>query len=91
MKSITFNVLMKFLYFLVNQQIATMKFKELETTANVVWSPKNCYPVYLATGSAAQHVDSSFSSSASLELYSLNLGDPSYEMEQVTSVASEHK
>lgn len=68
-----------------------MKFKELETTANVVWSPQNCHPVMLATGSAAQHVDSSFSSSASLEFYSLNLGDPGYEMEQKASIASEHK
>lgn len=68
-----------------------MKVKELESTVNVVWSPQNFSPVMLATGSAAQHVDSSFSSTASLDIYSINLGDPGYEMEQKVSLPSDHK
>lgn len=79
-----------FIFFTVNQPFK-MKVKELESTVNVVWSPQNFSPVMLATGSAAQHVDSSFSSSASLDIYSMNLGDPGYEMEHKVSLPSEHK
>lgn len=80
-----------YFYLFSEQQLGKMKFKEIESTSNVVWSPQSFYPVMLATGSAAQHVDSSFSSSATLELYSLNLNDPGYEMEQKASISSEHK
>lgn len=68
-----------------------MKLKELKKTVNVCWSPKEQYPEMLATGSAAQQVDASFSSSSYLELYSLNLGEPGYDMELKSSIQTQHK
>lgn len=68
-----------------------MKIKELEATANVVWSPQSYYPVTLAAGSAAQQVDASFSSNLSLNLYTLNLGDPGFDLEQKVSIPVENK
>ncbi|CAG9564424.1 unnamed protein product [Danaus chrysippus] len=68
-----------------------MKIKELKRTVNMSWSPAELYPSMLVTGSAAQQVDASFSSNASLELYSLNLGDPTYDLELKSSLQTEHK
>ncbi|XP_061379075.1 protein transport protein Sec31A isoform X2 [Danaus plexippus] len=68
-----------------------MKIKELKRTVNMSWSPAELYPSMLVTGSAAQQVDASFSSNASLELYSLNLGDPTYDLELKSSMQTEHK
>lgn len=68
-----------------------MRVKELKRTVNVAWSPAEQYPVYLAAGSAAQQVDASFSSSSHLELYSLNLEDPGYDLELKASLQTQHK
>ncbi|XP_008547029.1 protein transport protein Sec31A [Microplitis demolitor] len=68
-----------------------MKVKELLKTVNVAWSPKDQYPILLAAGTAAQQLDASFNTSASLDLYSLNLEQPGYEMESKISVQSEHR
>ncbi|XP_047031884.1 protein transport protein Sec31A isoform X1 [Helicoverpa zea] len=68
-----------------------MKVKELKKTVNVCWSPADHYPVTIAAGSAAQQVDSSFSSSSYLELYSLNLEDPGLDLELKSSLQTEHK
>ncbi|XP_035443872.2 protein transport protein Sec31A isoform X2 [Spodoptera frugiperda] len=68
-----------------------MKVKELKRTVNVCWSPADHYPVTIAAGSAAQQVDSSFSSSSYLELYSLNLEDPGLDLELKSSLQTEHK
>ena len=46
-----------------------MKVKEIELTANVAWSPDAVTPVYLATGTAAQQLDATFSTSSALEVY----------------------
>ncbi|XP_026733343.1 protein transport protein Sec31A isoform X2 [Trichoplusia ni] len=68
-----------------------MKVKELKRTVNVSWSPAEHFPVTIAAGSAAQQVDSSFSSSSYLELYSLNLEDPGLDLELKSSLQTEHK
>uniref|UniRef100_A0A2M4B9P9 Protein transport protein Sec31A n=1 Tax=Anopheles marajoara TaxID=58244 RepID=A0A2M4B9P9_9DIPT len=58
-----------------------MKVKELQKMVNVAWSPAQQSPIMLAAGTAAQQLDASFSTSATLELYSINLADPSYDLE----------
>ncbi|KAK2588050.1 hypothetical protein KPH14_004119 [Odynerus spinipes] len=68
-----------------------MKVKELLKTVNVAWSPLAQYPILLAAGTAAQQLDASFNTSASLDLYSINLQQPGYEMELKASVASDHR
>ncbi|XP_063829177.1 protein transport protein Sec31A [Ostrinia nubilalis] len=68
-----------------------MKLKELKKTVNISWSPAGMQQVLLAAGSAAQQVDSSFSSSSQLELYALNLDDPGMDLELKSSVTTQHK
>lgn len=68
-----------------------MKVKDLERTVNVAWSPAAQYPTFLAAGTAAQQLDASFNTSASLELYSLNLSEPGMDMELTASVNSDHR
>ncbi|CAH1223126.1 unnamed protein product [Diabrotica balteata] len=68
-----------------------MKVKDIERTANVAWSPKNQYPIYLAAGTAAQQLDASFNTSAALEIYSLNLTDPGPDTQLVSSVQTDHR
>ncbi|XP_053393357.1 protein transport protein Sec31A-like isoform X1 [Mercenaria mercenaria] len=66
-----------------------MKVKEIGRTANIAWSPQPQHPVYMVAGTAAQQLDATFSTSAALELYSLNLGDPSLDMPLVATVPSD--
>lgn len=68
-----------------------MKIKELQKTVNVAWSPNQQNPILLAAGTSAQQLDASFSTNATLELYSLNLTDPGYEMAIKGSVKSAHR
>ena len=68
-----------------------MKIKGIDRTANIAWSPQHQYPIYLAVGTAAQQLDASFSTTAALELFSLNLNDPGYDLGLRTSVQSEHR
>lgn len=68
-----------------------MKVKELLKTVNVAWSPPAQHPIMLAAGTAAQQLDASFSTSASLDLYTLNLQQPGYEMELCASIPSNHR
>ncbi|XP_029659389.1 protein transport protein Sec31A isoform X1 [Formica exsecta] len=72
-------------------RLIRMKVKELLKTVNVAWSPPAQHPIMLAAGTAAQQLDASFSTSASLDLYSLNLQQPGYEMELRASVPSDHR
>ena len=58
---------------------------------NVAWSPAKEHPIYLAAGTAAQQLDTNFSSSATIELYNVNLSDASYDMSLVASQASQYK
>lgn len=68
-----------------------MKVKEIERTANVAWSPATQYPVYLVAGTAAQQLDATFSTSAALEVYSLNLADEGLSLPLVGSLPSAHR
>nr|CAD7461362.1 unnamed protein product [Timema tahoe] len=68
-----------------------MKVKEIDRTVNVAWSPAAQHPIMLAAGTAAQQLDSSFSTSASLELYALNLTEPGLDMDLKASVPSEFR
>ncbi|KAJ8680760.1 hypothetical protein QAD02_016547 [Eretmocerus hayati] len=68
-----------------------MKIKELHKTVNVAWSPPGQYPILLAAGTAAQQLDASFSTNASLDLYSLNLQQPGYDMQLSASVPSDQR
>ncbi|GAB1598791.1 protein transport protein Sec31A-like [Argonauta hians] len=68
-----------------------MKVKEIDRTANVAWSPSTQHPVYLAAATAAQQLDATFSTSAALEIYSLNLAENELQMPLVGSIPSEHR
>ena len=68
-----------------------MKVKDIARTANVAWSPAEQYPVYMAAGTAAQQLDATFSTSAALEIYGLNLADQSLDMEKKGSINTEHR
>ncbi|XP_068113975.1 protein transport protein Sec31B isoform X2 [Hyperolius riggenbachi] len=59
-----------------------MKLKEIERSAVQAWSPANQHPVYLATGTSAQQLDASFSTSASLEIFEVDFGDPLSELKR---------
>lgn len=68
-----------------------MKIKELQKTVNIAWSPAQQNPILLAAGTSAQQLDASFSTSASLEVYSINLSDPGFELELKGATASQHR
>lgn len=68
-----------------------MKVKELDKTVNLAWSPSQQHPILLAAATAAQQLDASFSTSAALELYALNLSDPGLDLELRASTPSEHR
>nr|XP_012294857.1 protein transport protein Sec31B isoform X12 [Aotus nancymaae] len=60
----------------------TMKLKELERPAVQVWSPASQYPLYLATGTSAQQLDSSFSTNGALEIFEVDFRDPSLDLKR---------
>ncbi|XP_017468376.1 PREDICTED: protein transport protein Sec31A isoform X2 [Rhagoletis zephyria] len=66
-----------------------MKVKELQKTVNIAWSPLPQYPIYLAAGSAAQQLDSNVN--PTLEIYSTNFSDPSYDLELKASLPSQYR
>ncbi|XP_058118921.1 protein transport protein Sec31A [Anopheles ziemanni] len=68
-----------------------MKVKELQKMVNVAWSPAQQSSVMLAAGTAAQQLDASFNTAAALEVYSINLADPSYDLELKGSQPSAHR
>ncbi|XP_031552702.1 protein transport protein Sec31A-like [Actinia tenebrosa] len=68
-----------------------MKVKEIKRTANIAWSPSAQYPVYLATGTAAQQLDATFSTSAALEIFALDLTSNDLEMPRRGTLESEHR
>uniref|UniRef100_L7M955 Protein transport protein Sec31A n=1 Tax=Rhipicephalus pulchellus TaxID=72859 RepID=L7M955_RHIPC len=68
-----------------------MKVKEIDRTANVAWSPAVHHPIYIAAGTAAQQLDSTFSTSAALEIYALNLTEPGLDMGLVGTLDSDHR
>ncbi|POI27461.1 hypothetical protein CIB84_008789, partial [Bambusicola thoracicus] len=55
------------------------------------WSPAQQHPIYLATGTSAQQLDASFSTNASLEIFELDLSDPSLDMKSCATFSSAHR
>ncbi|GBL69894.1 Protein transport protein Sec31A, partial [Araneus ventricosus] len=68
---------------------AIMKVKEIDRTANIAWSPAAHHPIYIAAGTAAQQLDATFSTTAALEIYALNLTEPGLDMCMKGSVVSD--
>ncbi|XP_051054505.1 protein transport protein Sec31A isoform X16 [Phodopus roborovskii] len=68
-----------------------MKLKEIDRTAMQAWSPAQSHPIYLATGTSAQQLDATFSTSASLEIFELDLADPSLDMKSCATFSSSHR
>uniref|UniRef100_A0A8C9L298 Protein transport protein Sec31A n=1 Tax=Pavo cristatus TaxID=9049 RepID=A0A8C9L298_PAVCR len=68
-----------------------MKLKEIDRTAMQAWSPAQQHPIYLATGTSAQQLDASFSTNASLEIFELDLSDPSLDMKSCATFSSTHR
>uniref|UniRef100_A0A8C8ML33 Protein transport protein Sec31A n=1 Tax=Oncorhynchus tshawytscha TaxID=74940 RepID=A0A8C8ML33_ONCTS len=68
-----------------------MKLKEINRTAIQSWSPAQHHPVYLAAGTSAQQLDASFSTSASLEIFELDLAEPSLDMKLRGAYSSSHR
>ncbi|KAM5337357.1 protein transport protein Sec31A isoform 14-T16 [Glossophaga mutica] len=68
-----------------------MKLKEVDRTAMQAWSPAQNHPIYLATGTSAQQLDATFSTNASLEIFELDLSDPSLDMKSCATFCSSHR
>ena len=68
-----------------------MKVKEIARTANIAWSPASHHPIYLAAGTAAQQLDATFSTSAALEIFALDLTSGDREMPVKGTLSSEHR
>uniref|UniRef100_A0A803T585 Protein transport protein Sec31A n=1 Tax=Anolis carolinensis TaxID=28377 RepID=A0A803T585_ANOCA len=68
-----------------------MKLKEIDRTAMQAWSPSQHHPIYLATGTSAQQLDATFSTNASLEIFELDLTDPSLDMKSCATFSSTHR
>ncbi|KAM9581026.1 protein transport protein Sec31A isoform 13-T14 [Guaruba guarouba] len=68
-----------------------MKLKEIYRTAMQAWSPAQQHPIYLATGTSAQQLDATFSTSASLEIFELDLSNPSLDMKSCATFSSSHR
>ncbi|XP_009979852.1 PREDICTED: protein transport protein Sec31A, partial [Tauraco erythrolophus] len=68
-----------------------MKLKEIDRTAMQAWSPAQQHPIYLATGTSAQQLDATFSTSASLEIFKLDLSDPLLDMKSCATFSSSHR
>ncbi|CAG7824437.1 unnamed protein product [Allacma fusca] len=68
-----------------------MKLKEIDRTANTAWSPESSPAIYLAAGTAAQQLDSSFSSNATLELYFFDVNQPGLDMPLNASLPCESR
>ncbi|KAJ8319233.1 hypothetical protein KUTeg_004324 [Tegillarca granosa] len=66
-----------------------MRVKEIERTANVAWSPGTQFPIYMVAGTAAQQLDATFSTSAALEIYQLDLTDSSLSVPLISTVPSD--
>ncbi|XP_023593350.1 protein transport protein Sec31A isoform X5 [Trichechus manatus latirostris] len=74
-----------------NVLFTRMKLKEVDRTAMQAWSPAQNHPIYLATGTSAQQLDATFSTSASLEIFELDLSDPSLDMKSCATFSSSHR
>ncbi len=65
--------------------------KEIKRTANVAWSPREMQSILLAGGTVAQQLDATFSSSANIEIYSLDLTSSRKSMQCVGKIESKNR
>ncbi|KAK3522089.1 hypothetical protein QTP70_024350 [Hemibagrus guttatus] len=68
-----------------------MKLKEINRTAIQAWSPAQQHPIYLAAGTSAQQLDATFSTNASLEIFELDLAEPTLAMKSCGAFSSPHR
>ncbi|XP_073730104.1 protein transport protein Sec31A isoform X8 [Misgurnus anguillicaudatus] len=68
-----------------------MKLKQINRTAIQAWSPAEQHPIYLAAGTSAQQLDATFSTNASLEIFELDLAEPTLAMKSCGSFSSSHR
>ncbi|XP_064414778.1 protein transport protein Sec31A isoform X7 [Latimeria chalumnae] len=68
-----------------------MKVKEIDRTAIQAWSPAQHHPIYLAAGTSAQQLDATFSTNACLEIFELDLADPTLDMKSCGTFSSSHR
>ncbi|XP_035391313.1 protein transport protein Sec31A isoform X3 [Electrophorus electricus] len=68
-----------------------MKIKEINRTAIQTWSPAQHHPIYLAAGTSAQQLDATFSTNASLEIFELDLAEPTLAMKSCGAFTSLHR
>ncbi|XP_062870716.1 protein transport protein Sec31A isoform X2 [Trichomycterus rosablanca] len=68
-----------------------MKLKEINRTAIQAWSPGQHHPIYLAAGTSAQQLDATFSTTASLEIFELDLAEPTLAMKSCGAFSSPHR
>uniref|UniRef100_A0A673GP35 Protein transport protein Sec31A n=1 Tax=Sinocyclocheilus rhinocerous TaxID=307959 RepID=A0A673GP35_9TELE len=71
--------------------LTTAQLKEIKRTALQAWSPAQQHPIYLAAGTSAQQLDATFSTNASLEIFELDLSDPTLAMKSCGSFSSPHR
>lgn len=67
------------------------KVKEIKRTANVAWSPRSLQSIYLAAGTVAQQLDASFNTTASLEVFRLDLSSNDHDMPLVGSIDTKRR
>ncbi|MFT7807196.1 protein transport protein Sec31B-like isoform X1 [Arapaima gigas] len=72
-------------------QLREMRLKEILRTAHQAWSPAVHHPAYLATGTSAQQLDASFSTSAALEIFEMDFADSSQEMKLRGSLSTPNR
>ncbi|XP_019850594.1 PREDICTED: protein transport protein Sec31A-like [Amphimedon queenslandica] len=65
--------------------------KEIKRTANVAWSPRSIQSMYLAAGTVAQQLDATFSTTASLEIFQLDLSKGGEDMPLVGSIETKQR
>lgn len=68
-----------------------MKIKELQKTVNIAWSPAQLSQLYLVAGTAAQQIDTSLNSNATLEIYEIDLTDPGYDLNLKATQSSPYR
>lgn len=67
------------------------KVKEIKRTANVAWSPRNIQSIYLAAATVAQQLDATFSTTACIEIFKLDLSTTDLEMPCLASVDTKQR
>ncbi len=65
--------------------------KEIKRTVNVAWSPKQMQSILLAGGTVAQQLDATFSTSAHIEIFSLDLTSSGRELQCVGKIQSKSR